>query len=115
MAVPRRVINIFFGEADVELALAFPAYLGGRVNGFSNRGLKRKRLPNNVSIPMEVTEGFKSASNIANSFSHMFPHVSYILNLMQSPYQSTSGVHQFRNVQSAYVISKREPQGQQTD
>lgn len=93
VAVPRRVINIFFAEADTELALAFPV----------------------MGLPMEFTEGFKSAPNTANSFSPMFPHASYIWDLMQSLYWSPSVVHRSRNVQRADVISKREHRGQRTD
>ena len=78
VAVPRRVINIFFLEADVELARAFLLYLVSRVSGFSNGGLKRKRLTSILSIPMEVREGFESVSNTANSFSPVFPHAKYI-------------------------------------
>lgn len=77
VTVPGRVINIFFTEADVELALAFPVYLASKVSGFSNGGLKRKRLPSFLSIPMEVTKGFKSATNTANSFSPVIPHTTY--------------------------------------
>lgn len=44
MAVLRRVINIFFAEADEELSLAFfLVYLSSRVSGFPNGGLKRKK------------------------------------------------------------------------
>lgn len=43
VAVLGRVINIFFAEADVELALAFfPVYLSSRVR-FPNGGLERKK------------------------------------------------------------------------
>ena len=51
MVVPRRVINIFFVEADVELALAFPVYLASRVSGFSNGGLKRKKATKHFEYP----------------------------------------------------------------
>lgn len=115
VAIPRQIINIFFAEADVELVLAFPVYLAGRVSGFSNGGLKRKSLPSTSSIPMEVTEGFKSTSNTANSFSAMFPHASYIRELMQSLYWSTGIVHRSRNDQRADVIPKREHRRQWTD
>lgn len=49
VAIPRRAINKCFAEADVELSLAFPVCLAGRVSGFSNGGLKRKWLSSLLS------------------------------------------------------------------